>query len=532
MREFIRINGYTSIACAVAGLPLSFRQNVTFMHCSMSDQGADPKNPRAILISPDGRLSISFNGDPSQAGFTKMEMIENSRAENNAWKMAELKESEFLSNQKIEINPSRCTRCHGNPPKPIWGAYPTWHCAYGGNDDMMININLVDKLGPQALANTIFKAPEPGQLALAKKIKEDSKNFAEFLRTQYVLNPRYAAIQFWKTPVAMGPYSSEHKTDFNDSRANLRLSKFFAAHQANSIASRIQMSPNFKKFKYSFIVSLLNCRRDAPPFSFSAKQFADLAGVANNQWHLEFSRGLRETYSDGAHESLIPYVNQILARAIINEGIQLPPGREAKFPEFPKEERFPGLNELQARDFEDLSSQAPKLCERFWPKAQLEQNGILAEKLRALGQQKNLISLPNQASLEQKIQMACKLSAETKIGLDLESLASRTKSHIFPDSAKSCIECHTQTEPSGLYLDFSDPKKFFCQSIGFKSKFGYGSLLESVKAMVDVNQLPAHEGGHRMPYGRNPLTAVEARELIEFLSKGSTQVKSLHDCRN
>jgi hypothetical protein len=115
-------------------LPEAQRSHYTLMFESRSLQGASIDNPRVILFGPDGRFILTFNGSPDQPGFSSVETMEFD-AYTQAFRLRELQFAEpGRGGTPIvvsEPNPTRCTRCHGSPARPVWDTMPLWPGAYG-----------------------------------------------------------------------------------------------------------------------------------------------------------------------------------------------------------------------------------------------------------------------------------------------------------------------------------------------------------------------------------------------------------------
>jgi hypothetical protein len=73
--EYILKEKNSSIEEIISALPDSMRENFTFMKESQSTQGASPNSPRAIVFGKDSKLVMTFNGDPTQAGYDIIEVM-------------------------------------------------------------------------------------------------------------------------------------------------------------------------------------------------------------------------------------------------------------------------------------------------------------------------------------------------------------------------------------------------------------------------------------------------------------------------
>src|SRR5436190_1460610 len=123
-----------SVEELIAALPAAQRNRYALVFESRSLQGASPENPRVILYGPDARFIVTFSGSPAQRGFRVVETMEFDD-DSKEFRLRELLFPERAAGpDKVvvsEVNPQRCTRCHGAPPRPVWDTFPLWPGAYG-----------------------------------------------------------------------------------------------------------------------------------------------------------------------------------------------------------------------------------------------------------------------------------------------------------------------------------------------------------------------------------------------------------------
>jgi mono/diheme cytochrome c family protein len=134
LRARISEDKLTSVEAVLPVLPLDLRSHYVLMFRSRSLQGASYQNPRAILYGHDARFIVTFNGDPAHNGFNALETMEF----DDQAKAFVFREIVFPDASKpdapvsfSEPNPGKCLECHGNPPRPVWDAFPVWPGAYG-----------------------------------------------------------------------------------------------------------------------------------------------------------------------------------------------------------------------------------------------------------------------------------------------------------------------------------------------------------------------------------------------------------------
>ncbi len=144
LKDTIEKNDVKSIATLLPYLSKEYRAEFTLMMKSQSLQEASSDFPRVILSGQDGRLLLAFNGDASQKGFDKLEVIQ-FRDDSERFDFYEVRFPEKDQNgrplnnlTKAEFsarNPAKCLSCHTSDPRPNWQHYARWPGAFLGNDD-------------------------------------------------------------------------------------------------------------------------------------------------------------------------------------------------------------------------------------------------------------------------------------------------------------------------------------------------------------------------------------------------------------
>jgi cytochrome c553 len=112
------------------------------MYRSRSLQGATPQFPRAILFGPGSadedatvatnRLFMAFNGDPTEAEYQSLEMIQ-FRGATGRFEFSKVVFSP-PSRPLFLKSPPECVRCHDSPGHPNWTPYPFWPGAFPSTD--------------------------------------------------------------------------------------------------------------------------------------------------------------------------------------------------------------------------------------------------------------------------------------------------------------------------------------------------------------------------------------------------------------
>jgi hypothetical protein len=143
LTQIIQSQNLNTLEAVLPKLPEEMRSRFVLMHTSRSLQGASAENPRAIMFSPNGKLTCSFNGESSQYGNDSLECFQ-FRSKERKFDFRQivfptaanrLNAVQFsLSNQTADGSIS-CTACHGADPPPNWDNYNFWPGAYGEQDD-------------------------------------------------------------------------------------------------------------------------------------------------------------------------------------------------------------------------------------------------------------------------------------------------------------------------------------------------------------------------------------------------------------
>ncbi|MCJ8278309.1 MAG: hypothetical protein MJK18_15835 [Bdellovibrionales bacterium] len=146
--QIIRSNRPTTIAQTlqlVQSRYPSYFDNHAIAHNSLSLHEASFENPRAIVYGDDARTILTYNGDSTQGGYERLEVM----CYNDAQDTFEFRDIAFPGearspedlwdipenqrNQPFVISPVNgghpdlnCTMCHGDPPRPNWDTYNLW----------------------------------------------------------------------------------------------------------------------------------------------------------------------------------------------------------------------------------------------------------------------------------------------------------------------------------------------------------------------------------------------------------------------
>ncbi len=132
LRTLIEARQVRSVEALLPLLPAGLRYRYALVFASRSLQGASYASPRVVLYGTDARLVLTFNGAPGQRGFGSIETLEFDEAA-RAFRLREIGFPADAAGAVTvsQVDPPRCTRCHGSPARPVWDTHPAWPGAYG-----------------------------------------------------------------------------------------------------------------------------------------------------------------------------------------------------------------------------------------------------------------------------------------------------------------------------------------------------------------------------------------------------------------
>lgn len=211
-------------------LPQEALQHSVHMHQSESLQGAHPTvpqphsdaplegnallGPRVIASSNEGRFIVAFNGSDKQIRGNTVEMMR-FIPEEARFELAEL----GFRGDRYELsepNPALCSGCHGQDPRPLWGAYPFWKGAYGSYRVDVPPAHADDPESLQASHNAFFK--------------------------QQARHPRYSALP-------QGAFTIGGEND--SSSANVRMTYLLFSGNDQRVARLARSTPFYDSYKFA-----------------------------------------------------------------------------------------------------------------------------------------------------------------------------------------------------------------------------------------------------------------------------------------
>ncbi|MES3036676.1 MAG: hypothetical protein V4736_02105 [Bdellovibrionota bacterium] len=250
-----------SIEELVPLLPEELRSNFTFIYDSRSPfkKSITPEFPRTVLFTEDGKLILTFTGNPALPGFNILESIK-----------FDDKTSTFTLNAYDLTGAGReaetkttCTGCHGDDPRPINDSYPIWPGFYG------------------SIKDTFPPNEEIG--------RTEKKNFLNFMQT----NAKAGVYKYLKFPEGSinTPYLDEKNFDAAKLQGDLNLFKYMpntrfgmAITQLNRkrIFRKLMTSPIFQSRYKEFLRELLDCGDSQLPPD-AAKKIEELIKRENSK---------------------------------------------------------------------------------------------------------------------------------------------------------------------------------------------------------------------------------------------------------
>lgn len=120
-----------SVEDLLRALPTWLLANHILVETTRTDHPASALHPRLLLFGSDARLLMAFGSDP---GDPQREVVDLAELEDSGfWKFRSM---DFrTSPPTLSSDASACTGCHADPPRPIWGSYPSWPGMFGAEQD-------------------------------------------------------------------------------------------------------------------------------------------------------------------------------------------------------------------------------------------------------------------------------------------------------------------------------------------------------------------------------------------------------------
>jgi len=258
LMDLIQSNQVNSVDQLLPLLPQSYRSNFALMFKSGSLQTATPTSPRVIAYGDTFPVESIFHGkntDRLYLGFqtdtgigtklpNSLEVIE-WIPEQNKYQFYQL---DFpLTSSKVEVNPAKCSECHGTPLRPNWTAYPRWDGALGnsnalsgnfGDDSFLTQEQVNSAVEPLKKNNDRLKSFDLSAFEILGKIELPNANMSGKIGSQLQVrnvdvirnSPAYAQFKYAFAGAFM---ECVNYSDFFDARTQDALQAGVYAHLAN-----------------------------------------------------------------------------------------------------------------------------------------------------------------------------------------------------------------------------------------------------------------------------------------------------------
>jgi cytochrome c5 len=255
LMDLIQSNQVNSVDQLLPLLPQSYRSNFALMFKSGSLQTATPTSPRVIAYGNTFPVESIFHGkntDRLYLGFqtdtgigtklpNSLEVIE-WIPEQNKYQFYQL---DFpLTSTKVEVNPAKCSECHGTPLRPNWTAYPRWDGALGnsnalsgnyGDDSFLTQEQVNSAVEPLKKNNDRLKSFDVSAFEILNKIELPNANMSGKIGSQLQVrnvdiirnSPAYAQFKYAFAGAFM---ECVNYSDFFDARTQDALQAGVYAH--------------------------------------------------------------------------------------------------------------------------------------------------------------------------------------------------------------------------------------------------------------------------------------------------------------
>ncbi len=154
------------------------------VYSSKGFQEASYENPRTILVSKNGKFAMTYNGDPSQLGYSTVEFMGYDEVE----KTFKIAEADFSHAKPYQSEPSQCMSCHNSDPKgldpklvhPIMDSYQVWPRMYASDQQEDYPVGLKESSGYISFLKTFQSNPRYKHLPLKDLAYYEGKNLKSY----------------------------------------------------------------------------------------------------------------------------------------------------------------------------------------------------------------------------------------------------------------------------------------------------------------------------------------------------------------
>lgn len=176
-------------------LPDEMKKDFIFMTQSRSFQASSAKEPRVLMKSPNSEMIASFNSDPKDRGYERVElMFFNEKDAKFEFFDVEFRNGKVgkgampsggVHDTIVTKNPEKCLKCHHSPARPNWDPYNFWAGQTPFNRDTVYPKSAEGKLYLQLLGRIEKGEPRYRQL----KPSLTTKDFTDSQRQLRTDNP-------------------------------------------------------------------------------------------------------------------------------------------------------------------------------------------------------------------------------------------------------------------------------------------------------------------------------------------------------
>lgn len=536
LSRYVSENRFKSIECFLASLPEDVRSLRSYVKKSLSLQEASTENPRAIIGSPDGGFFLAFNGHKSQKGFNEVEFLALDKNSGPQKWVAGVIEN-VGGHLKMNTDIKKCSLCHGDPVRPIWGIYPEWPNLFGSVDDWLPDEKDLSKNSKYFEEDKKSESYGEGTGArmTEDKIKiaiDESRKFRSFRKTA-VTHPRYLYLEKAsdsESPVF--PYTDVYRNRNGAFRPNLTIGSLMTIRQNQILARKVKNDSFYKHFKNS-IFHYFKCFQDEKRKEHNFKLAALFDEYYEKQFFKKMRREDKGSFSFDVMKllGLFPHESTLLFAS------------NTDFLSQNDEEYFSGLFSISSNVISTLLQEyLSTWSEKDWlVYSNISNDYFFNEKFsyfksKFLGKQitdlfgnastRLVYILSEKGSTEEEY--SARIMCDSLVQLSLEEIKIRAKysspvieaglhKELWPRPLQTCVKCHEGKDRVASYIPFSSPRELAKFNQIYRSPLGYGDFYDMVQFVVSSSSQPAHLGGQRMPLGHPPLTESEVELINSWL---------------
>lgn len=548
LQSFVNDNSFTSIECFIASLPESIRGVRSYVKDSLSLQEASSMNPRAVVAAADGGFFLTFNGHKRQKGFDEVEVFAVDNLDHpTKWVTATIaKRGKILA---VQLNPKKCTACHGDPVRPIWGAYPDWPNMYGSVDDWMPDPKDLAKGSPYyakdivpqdnaygaSQTNNVRLTPEKVQLALSER-----EQFLKF-RARAKEHPRYKHLEQASDPRSpVYPYTEVYRGRNLALRPNLLIGNLLTMRHTQILRNRLANNSLHQKLGNSFAHYELCRPYDGDHHKVVHDRFSAISKLSLGQPMVyPITKGdpyqaYTRLFGILPHEKTLLFVDTTgYLNAVSNpyfSGTHLIVGELADYSLVDLRKSWSNLTQFVNEEpyksnyyaiIEEIKKKSPSLT--------YYQSVYLGEDLHLFYDEITGRNWWNFGDITDGKAFMKVLCGELKMNSEIELTqlsekdypakpASVKRAGPWPEAVDSCVQCHDGPDRVGPAIPFHSPEKLRDLNHSFRSNLGWGDLFNAIESAIDPFEEPAHQNGYRMPLGRRPLYKHERQQLMDWVT--------------